>query len=87
MKRIILILIVGLPMSLASIANAELVGWWAFDEGLGNIAKDSSQYPYINNGSLNGPDWVITGPTGTHNYGLYFNGKENDFVRIKERLP
>ena len=38
-------------------ARAELIGWWTFDEGSGDIASDLSDYG--NDGILRGdPQWV-----------------------------
>ena len=39
---ICLVLVQGI--ALTSTANAEIVGWWRFDEGSGTIARDSSRY-------------------------------------------
>jgi len=38
-----------LGMSLTSRANAELLGWWTFDEGSGDTAYDSSGYDHHGN--------------------------------------
>ena len=55
-------------------ASEEPVGWWAFDEGIGKIAFDSS--PSANHGDLIGdPQWV-EGMLGT---GLSFDG-DGDYV-------
>ena len=63
-----------LGIVLASTANAEIVGWWRFDEGSGTIANDSSRYKndvFINND----PQWV----TGYYMDGLEFDGS-NDYL-------
>ncbi|MHC4228977.1 MAG: LamG domain-containing protein, partial [Planctomycetota bacterium] len=56
--------------------QAELVGWWRFDEGSGTVAADSSAYG--NDGTLNGdPKWI----DGQIGGALDFNGS-SDFVEI-----
>jgi hypothetical protein len=51
-----------LGMVLTSVAHADLVAWWMFGEGSGDIAYDSSGNGY--DGTLLGtPDWV-SGPEG-----------------------
>ena len=56
------------------IVNAELVGYWKFDEGSGNIAFDVSNY--TNDGIINGePNWV----TGKIDTALELDGS-NDYV-------
>jgi len=46
-----------LGVVLAGEAQADLVGWWRFDEGTGTVASDSSGNG--NNGTFNGdPEWV-----------------------------
>ncbi|TKJ35783.1 MAG: hypothetical protein CEE38_14345 [Planctomycetes bacterium B3_Pla] len=56
--------------------QAELVGWWRFDEGSGTVVADSSAYG--NDGTLNGdPKW-IDGQVGG---ALDFDGSTN-FVEI-----
>jgi len=52
-----------------------LVGWWKFEEGAGNEAKDSS--PTRNHGTLkNGPEWT----KGRFGKGLKFNGADSHVV-------
>jgi hypothetical protein len=59
-------------LSTASNVCADLVGYWRFDEGAGNIAYDSSGYG--NDGTLNGnPKWVA-GYFGT---ALEFDGSDD----------
>jgi hypothetical protein len=48
-----------------------LVGWWRFDEGTGNIAKDSSEYG--NDGTVYGATWV----DGKYGKALSFDGTSN----------
>ncbi|MFZ2148636.1 MAG: LamG-like jellyroll fold domain-containing protein, partial [Sedimentisphaerales bacterium] len=51
-----------LGMVLTSVAKADLVGWWRFNEGSGDTASDSSGNGH--DGTLNGnPEWAI-GPPG-----------------------
>jgi hypothetical protein len=58
----------------AGIANAELVGYWKFDEGSGNVAYDLSDY--TNDGAINGgPEWVV----GKIGAALEFDGSD-DYV-------
>jgi len=52
-----------------------LVGWWRFDEGTGNVAKDSSGFG--NNGIIYGAIWV----DGKYGKALSFDGT-NDYVQI-----
>ncbi len=76
-------------VSLVSIASAEtnLVSYWAFNEGTGTVAADSSGYG--NNANLvNGPIWI----TGKSGKALQFDGT-NDYavktsaVGIPSRSP
>ncbi|MBW7991154.1 MAG: LamG domain-containing protein [Planctomycetes bacterium] len=58
----------------AGIANAELVGYWKFDEGSGNVAYDLSDY--ANDGAINGdPKWGV----GKIGAALEFDGSD-DYV-------
>ncbi len=58
----------------AGIANADLVGYWKFDEGSGNTAYDLSNY--TNDGTINGdPKWVA----GKIGAALEFDGSD-DYV-------
>lgn len=68
---------VGSDLSL--IAKSEgLVGWWAFDEGSGNLTKDSSGNG--NDGSLSGTSFTngqIGGAVNNNNTGTMTNGTIN----------
>jgi len=65
-----------LSVALTSTAEAELVGWWRFDEGSGTIVTDLSEYG--NNGTLQGdPQWV----NGKFGKALQFDGVD-DYVEI-----
>ncbi|MHC4751849.1 MAG: LamG-like jellyroll fold domain-containing protein, partial [Planctomycetota bacterium] len=61
------VLVLGL--ALTSPADAELVGWWRFDEGTGTIASDSS--PNGNDGTIEGGAQWVAGQLGG---ALQFNG-------------
>jgi hypothetical protein len=62
--------------SAAQEIDPNLVGWWKFDDGSGNVALDSTDY--WNDGILNGdPKW-ITGKVGG---ALDFDG-EDDYVDL-----
>ncbi|MHC4431800.1 MAG: LamG domain-containing protein [Planctomycetota bacterium] len=62
-----------LVLSLGSVASAELVAHWPFDEGAGTVANDVTGNG--NGGTLNGdPQWVA----GMHGGALEFDG--DDFV-------
>ncbi len=64
------VLVLGLA---AGIANAELVGYWKFDEGSGNTAYDLSSY--ANDGAINGdPKWVA----GKMGAALEFDGSDDN---------
>jgi hypothetical protein len=68
------LVVLTLGLVLASPAKADLIGWWRFEEGSGNIAYDSSDYG--NDGTLNGdPQWVA----GYFGGGLELN---NSYVEI-----
>ncbi|MCK4400951.1 beta-galactosidase [bacterium] len=74
MKKIVFL--VGLMFLLASYGQAaELVGYWNFDEGKGNIARDSAGE---HNGEINGAAWV----KGKKGGALEFDGKS--YVEIKD---
>lgn len=59
-----------------------LIGWWTFDEGSGDVARDSSGKN--NHGKLvNGPAWM-PGRAGT---ALSFDGKDDYVTFSAEHLP
>jgi hypothetical protein len=65
-----------LVLGTAGSVSADLVGYWKFDEGSGNVAVDSSGYG--NDGTINGtPNWVA-GQIGS---ALDFDGSTN-YVEI-----
>ena len=67
------VLVLGLVLT--SAAQADLIGWWTFDEGSGDTAFDSSDYG--NDGTLEGnPKWVLGKIVG----GLELGG--SDYVVI-----
>jgi hypothetical protein len=53
-----------------------LIGYWAFDEGIGYISYDSSYYNH--HGELHGPTWVA----GKYGNALYFDG--DDYIALNE---
>ena len=76
-RKILFLAVVGL-WGLAQTANAEIVGWWQFDEGSGITAADSSGNS--NDGTLNGnPQWVA----GKIGGALDFDGSA-DFVNVPD---
>ncbi len=65
-------LVVVLSIALTNTTEAELVGWWRFDEGSGTIANDSSGNG--NDGTFNGnPQWVV----GYFGGALEFDGSDD----------
>jgi hypothetical protein len=65
-------LVVVLSIALTNTTEAELVGWWRFDEGSGTIANDSSGNG--NDGTFNGdPQWVV----GYFGGALEFDGTDD----------
>jgi hypothetical protein len=79
MKRSIIIYISFLVVSLmfagqssAKIDTDTIVGIWLFDEGKGDVAKDSSISG--NDGTLNGPEWTNESKFGS---ALEFNGTDS----------
>jgi len=72
-KKLVLAACIVFVLSLGSIASAELVAHWPFDDGSGTVAKDVTGNG--NDGTLNGdPQWV----SGMYGIGLEFDG--DDFV-------
>ncbi|MCJ7777332.1 MAG: LamG domain-containing protein, partial [Sedimentisphaerales bacterium] len=63
-----------ISLALTSSANAELIGWWKFDEGSGTIAADSSGNGH--NGTINGG---ATWAAGQLDGALRFDGTD-DYV-------
>ena len=65
-------LVLVLSITITSTTEAELVGWWRFDEGSGTVANDSSGNG--NNGIFNGdPQWVV----GYFGSALEFDGNDD----------
>ena len=65
-------------LNYAQIAPANIVGVWLFDDGKGNVAKDSSGNG--NDGNLmNNPQWV----SGKFGEALEFDGKD-DYVNVDD---
>jgi len=66
--------VVVLGLALANPVNAELVAYWPFEEGSGNVVYDLSDY--ANDGAINGaPKWVV----GKMGAALEFDGSD-DYV-------
>jgi len=63
----------------ADIPTEGLIGYWAFDEGAGDIAYDSVG---DNHGTIYGAEWT-TGKVGD---ALYFNGLNDDYVWLPEGI-
>ncbi len=61
-----------LVLAIVGDALADLVGYWKFDEGSGNIAVDVSGYG--NDGTINGATWT----TGKFGPALNFDGIDDD---------
>ncbi|MGA1979517.1 MAG: LamG-like jellyroll fold domain-containing protein [Sedimentisphaerales bacterium] len=74
---LLLILSISLLFSFCSTVNAEpnLISWWKFDEGSGNIAYDSAG---SNNGTITGATWTTEGKI---NGALSFDGSD-DYVAL-----
>ncbi len=75
-RKVFFVLVLGLVIT--SAANAELVGWWKFDETSGDTAFDSSG---------NGNDGTITGtgqwdPDGMRGGALGFDGSSGNYLLI-----
>jgi len=82
-SSLITILVLGLACANVSLAKPPdgLVFFFAFDEGGGDTARDSSGFG--NNGVINGKsDWT----NGKHKGGFHFDGKTNIAVENKEPL-
>ena len=81
MRVVVCASLIVISLILTGISDAKVdlntaVGMWLFDEGSGNIAKDSSGNG--NDGQLtNGPKWV----QGRFVRALEFDGKD-DYVKI-----
>ena len=82
MRKIIVLIIAALITNIffSSQANAALVGYWDFNEGLGTTAYDSSGFN--NNGSFNAntADWV----QGKYGSGLLLNNNDGGGVVIPD---
>ena len=73
-----LVIALALSLMLASAANAELVGWWKFDETSGDTAFDSSGNG--NDGTINGTaQWEPVGKLGG---ALGFDGSAGNYLVI-----
>ncbi len=70
-RKLIYLISFVLILGIAGNASAELVAYWTFDEGSGDIVYDSSGND--NNGTINGATWG----TGKYGNALHFNGQDN----------
>ncbi|MFH1881519.1 MAG: LamG-like jellyroll fold domain-containing protein, partial [Planctomycetota bacterium] len=70
-RKLIYLISFVLMLSIAGNASAELVAYWTFDEGSGDIAYDSSGNG--NNGTIHGAEW----DAGKYGQALLFNGQDN----------
>ncbi len=70
-RKLIYLISFVLILSIAGNASAELVAYWTFDEGSGDIVYDSSGND--NNGTINGATW----DTGKYGNALRFNAQDN----------
>jgi hypothetical protein len=74
-KKIVWVIFFVLPLWFAADASADLVAYWALDEGSGDTVFDSSGNG--NDGTINGAEWG----QGKFGPGLEFNGQDN-YVEI-----
>jgi hypothetical protein len=70
-RKLIYLISFVLMLSIAGNASAELVAYWTFDEGSGDIVYDSSGNN--NNGTINGATW----DAGKYGNALRFNAQDN----------
>jgi len=70
-RKLIYLISFVLMLSIAGNASAELVAYWTFDEGSGDIVYDSSGNG--NNGTINGATW----DAGKYGNALLFNAQDN----------
>ena len=71
-RKLIFLVCFIFMLCLVSTASADLIGYWTFDEGSGNVAADSSGNG--NDGTLEGgPNWV-SGQLGS---ALEFEGSDD----------
>jgi len=71
-KKLIYLFSFVLVLAVVNDASADLVGYWKFDEGSGDIAVDLSGYG--NDGTINGATWT----TGKFGPALNFDGVDDD---------
>jgi hypothetical protein len=71
-RKLIYLFTFVLVLAVVNDASADLVGYWKFDEGSGDIAVDLSGYG--NDGTINGATWT----TGKFGPALNFDGVDDD---------
>lgn len=76
MKKILLVLIFSVFICFR--AEAELVGYWNFDEGIGSSVNDSSGFDNDGGFTPDTLDWV----TGKYGSALLFDGTPNEVVTV-----
>ena len=83
-SRMVVVVTLGLLLANVPPAKADIVGWWKFDEGSGQVAADSSGFG--NTGQLNNPTWIAPGALGP--YALHFTATPygSQFVRVLNAL-
>jgi len=58
------------------------VGLWHFNEGVGDVALDSSDYG--NHGGIHGAEWTTDTPPGGTPYALHFYADANSYVGVSD---
>ncbi len=84
-SRLLVSMVLALPLSVGvarADLTANLIGYWAFEEGSGTVAADSSGHG--NNGQIVGTQWV-DGTVGS--FALEFNATTDDYVWIGKYAP
>ncbi len=77
-KRLIWLCLISLIVGLAQPATADLIGWWPFEDGSGNIAEDASENE-AHALLLGDPVW---GTNGQHGDALLLDG-DGDFGHVE----
>lgn len=77
MKRLFVVLVAGMVASVVSAARGDVVAWYTFEEGQGDVLRDHSGNG--NHGKIPGGAKWVKGPWGT---ALEFDGKD-DYVDFR----